>query len=284
MSPALAIDIGGTKTLVALVEGAKVIDERRFPTARGGDATVWLDQIADAARDWRDFTHVGAAVSGVIADGLWSALNPRTLPAPQGFPLERELRRRFARPVACFNDAQAAAWGEYRFGAGEGHDLVFLTISTGIGGGAVIGGKLLVGRGGLGASVGLTRVGLRPDSSRIEDVAAGRWLAEAAKSLGHDVDARGVFEAATEGQSWAASLIGASADAVATLLLNLQLLFDPFSIVIGGGVGLAPGFKDALVTRLDRLPASQRPDLRLAALKDHSGVVGAADLALNAKD
>jgi len=279
MTRALAIDIGGTKTLVALIDGAHVLDERRSATTRGADPSQWCDAIFEAARDWEGYAHVGAAVSGVIVDGTWSAMNLETLSVPAGFALERELTRRFNRPVACFNDAQAAAWGEHRFGAGRMRDLVYVTISTGIGGGAVMQGRLLIGRGGLGASVGLMRVGAELDGPRIEDISAGRWLARSARSLGRGVDARGVFEAADRGETWARGLITSSADVVAALLINLQLLFDPPAIVIGGGIGLADGYADALRARLDRQPTNLRPDLRLAALGHNASVVGAADLA-----
>ena len=84
------------------------------------------------------------------------------------------------------------------------------------------------------------------------------------------------------GEAWASTIVEASADAVATLLVNLQLLFDPPVIVIGGGVGLAEGYLDKLRSRVDRQPSLCRPVLRLAALGRHAGVIGAADLAASA--
>jgi N-acetylmannosamine-6-phosphate 2-epimerase/N-acetylmannosamine kinase len=281
MTARLAIDVGGTKTLVALVDGASVLAEVQTATARDAGAGAWCDAIADAARSWTGrFDRAGAAVSGVIADGRWSAMNPKTLPAPECFPLAEELASRLACEVSCFNDAQAAAWGEYRFGAGEGRDLVFVTVSTGIGGGAVVNGKLLIGRSGLGCSAGLTRIGKGFDSDRIEDVCAGRWISEAARAVGRNVDTPGVFAAADADESWAIEIVEQSADAVANLLANLQLLFDPPAIVVGGGVGLADGYLRRLDARLDRQPALCRPELRLAALGRHAGAIGAADLAV----
>ena len=91
---------------------------------------------------------------------------------------------RFGKPAACFNDAHAAAWGEHRFGAGKGEDLFFLTVSSGIGGGAVIGGKLLEGRGGMAASAGLQRMGFSGEGGPVEDQAAGLWMARAAGQVG----------------------------------------------------------------------------------------------------
>jgi len=176
MSRTLAIDIGGTKTLLALVEDGHIREERRLVTNCVGDPSVWCDEIAEAARPWRGgFAKVGAAVSGFVVDGIWSALNPATLPVRERYPLARELESRLGAPAACFNDAQAAAWGEYRFGAGAKRDLVFITVSTGIGGGVVIGGKLVVGRTGLAGARASRAQGRRspPIVSRISPRAAG---------------------------------------------------------------------------------------------------------------
>jgi N-acetylmannosamine-6-phosphate 2-epimerase/N-acetylmannosamine kinase len=280
MSATLAIDIGGTKTLLALVDGPHIIAEKRISTRNGGDPGAWLAAIADAASDWRgQYDAVGAAVTGNISDGKWSALNPATLPVPDRFPLADDLLKRLGVPVVCINDAQAAAWGEYCHGAGQGLDMVFLTVSTGIGGGVVIGGRLLTGRNGLAGSAGITRIGMNPSSPMIEDRAAGHWMASAARDAGHDVDARGVFAAAANGDRWAQGIIGASSDAAATLMLNLQLLFDPDVILLGGGIGLADAYVQALRARLDLMHPRLRPDMRPAALGVHAGVIGAANMA-----
>jgi predicted NBD/HSP70 family sugar kinase len=220
-----------------------------------------------------------AAVTGIIDDGKWSALNPGTLAVPDGFPLQAELARRLGVPVICANDAQAAAWGEHRFGAGQGSDLVFLTISSGIGGGLVQGGKLQTGRGGLAGSAGNLRVRHGDKLVRVEDLSSGFGIAAAAKVLGHDVDAKAVFDKAASGVEWAERLIETSVSHIAELLHNLQLMIDPPLIVVGGSIGLAPGFIDRLKSRLADLPASQRPEIRPAALGRYAGVIGAADLA-----
>jgi N-acetylmannosamine-6-phosphate 2-epimerase / N-acetylmannosamine kinase len=280
MTTTLAIDIGGTKTLVALVDGMRIIDAEETATRRGGDPVQWCNDIAKCARKWNGaFETAGTAVTGVIAAGRWSALNPETLDIPNGFPLADELTARLGKPVTCFNDAQAAAWGEHAFGAGERRDLVFITISTGIGCGVVINGKLLIGRGGLGGSAGLIRLSVAPDAKPVEALAAGRFFCAAARHAGHDADARSVFRASAQGESWARAIIAQSADAVAALLHNIQLLFDPPIIVVGGGVGLAPGYAEQLNLRLAEHPPAQRPEIRLAALGKYAGVIGAADLA-----
>ena len=97
--------------------------------------------------------------------------------------------------------------------------MVFLTISTGIGGGIVLGGRLLEGLAGEFGQL------VDDDGARIEDRVAGRWMAEEAKAAGHDTDAAGVFAAAAE--PWAERIIAVAAARVARLCRNVQLAVDP---------------------------------------------------------
>lgn len=275
--PALAFDLGGTKTLVALVDGDRIIETSERSTGRDLGPDDWCDAIAELAAPWRGrYGAVGGAVTGVVHGGRWSALNPGTLPVSSNYPLADALSNRLGQAVTLHNDAQAAAWGEYRFGAGAGRDLFFITVSTGIGGGAVIGGRLLNGRGGVAGSVGLTH---ETTGVPLETLASGRFLADAATALGHAVDAPAVFAAAARGEAWASAVVDRSADVVARLLQNLQLLFDPAVMVVGGGVGLAGGYRERLEARLAHLPPHLKPEIRAAALGKSAGVIGAADLA-----
>jgi N-acetylmannosamine-6-phosphate 2-epimerase/N-acetylmannosamine kinase len=216
----------------------------------------------------------------LINDGCWTALNPKTLPIEPGFPLTAELQSRFAVPVTSVNDAQAAAWGEYRHGAGQGEDLVFLTISTGIGGGAVLNGRLVTGKHGLAGSVGQTRFGPLPCAERVEDQTSGLWIASAAKEAGHDLDARGVMAASHAGEAWAEAIVERAVEHIAMLIHNLHMLYDPAVFVIGGGIGLADGMLERFEHRLTALPPDLRPTLSHAALGKNAGVIGAADLAM----
>ncbi len=180
----------------------------------------------------------------------------------------------FGVPAVALNDAQAAAWGEYRWGAGEGEDLVFLTISTGIGGGAVLNHRLL---GGLAGHFGLWRS--RSGGGPLEDEVSGRWLAAQARTAGYDISAKDVFTAASQGEQWAGNAIDSSAGKVAALCSDIQLALDPRRIVIGGGIGLAAGFLDLVQDRLSHLPRRFRPHIAAARLGAQAGLVGAADFA-----
>lgn len=275
----LAIDIGGTKMLATLVDGATVLAERELATPRDVSAEGWCDALAAAVGDWRGrYVAVAAAVTGQVRDGHWYTLNPAILPVPSGYPLAAALGERLGGAVTLANDAQAAAWGEHRHGAGENRDIVFLTVSTGIGGGVVAGGRLLTGVRGVAASVGQTSLAVEA-GQRVEDVAGGGGIAAASRAGGHDLDARGVFAAAAAGAAWAEAIISSSAAIVARLVHDLQKLFDPAFVVIGGSIGLAAGFLDRLRTALAGAAPPFHPEVRAAGLGKHAGVIGVADLA-----
>ncbi|MGH7119339.1 MAG: putative N-acetylmannosamine-6-phosphate 2-epimerase [Acetobacteraceae bacterium] len=280
-TPVLGIDIGGTKTLAVLVAGSAVLDRRQVPTHFEAGAASWIGAIARALADWSGrYAAVAAAVSGVVRDGEWFAANPATLPVPAGFALTATLRAVFQVPALAVNDAQAAAWGEYRFGAGRGRDMIFLTISSGIGGGIVTGGRLLAGHGGLAGSLGqIPLPGATEPVVRLEDAASGFGIAAAAHKAGFDADARRVFAAAQDGAAWAEAILVRAVGHLATALGGMQALIDPELVIIGGGVGLAPGFLERLQEACERLPALLRPRLAGAALGAEAGVLGAADLA-----
>ena len=176
--PALAFDIGGTKTLAALVRGREILDRRMVATSREIGAPGWIDGVAGLAADWAGaYGRVAAAVTGAVIDGNWSSLNPGTLAIPEGFPLGRRLGDALGTAVEVVNDAQAAAWGEYRFGAGRGRDMVFLTVSSGIGGGIVLGGRLLRGARGIAGSLGQTPRPGHDSYVRLETLASGFGIA-----------------------------------------------------------------------------------------------------------
>ncbi|WP_352732879.1 putative N-acetylmannosamine-6-phosphate 2-epimerase [Mesorhizobium sp. M0460] len=275
-STVLGIDIGGTKTMAALVSGGKVIEDMIVPTAREAGPDAWLASLAQSTSAWSSrFSRIGIAVTGLVEDGRWSALNPATLGIPDDYPLVERASSVFGKPVCAVNDAQAAAWGEYKFGAGQGRDIVFLTISTGIGGGIVCNGRLLSG---LAGHFGLIR-GLSEDRAPLEDSTSGRWIASEALKAGSKADAADVFGRALKGEDWAGAIVSRSASRVAALCRDIQMMFDPKLIVIGGSIGLAEGYLDRVRAHLSEVPPRLSPDLVAAKLGGHAGVIGVADLA-----
>lgn len=274
--PVLAVDIGGTKTLVALVDGSQVLDSVTFPTDRNAGPDDWLKDIGKKTAHWNDrFESIAIAVTGLVSGGIWTSLNAKTLNIPDGYPLADHVRKVFGLDPVLANDAQAAAYGEYRHGAGQGEDIVFLTISTGIGGGIVTNGQLVQGSSGLAGHFGQT-CGL--DGERFENKFSGTAIGAQAHALGHKLTVPEVFKEAENGAQWAKELVDNSAMGVASLCADIKAMIDPKRIVIGGGVGMAPGYLGKVAGYLNNLPDSARPELSPAALGANAGILGIAAL------
>ena len=185
-------------------------------------------------------------------------------------------------PVAVANDGDMAAVGEALFGAGrEFRDVVYVTFSTGVGAGVVLGGYLVRGRRSL-AEIGHT-VLLAGDGgqvSSVEDLASGTALGRAAHEAGISVDGGELVALVEAGMPKAVEVFARISDAIALTVVNLAQLFSPDVVVIGGGLGrnldlLGPVIRAALDRRGPRgLP---KPiEIAQAALGDDSGLVGAA--------
>ena len=221
-------------------------------------------------------------------------------------PLAAELRRSFDVPVAVENDVRGAAWGELRFGAGKGADsLIAVFVGTGVGSGAVFGGRLWRGAGNAAGEVGHTEVvrdGIQCPcgqrgcleryvsgsgfQQRLREGLAGGTPTILAERSRHDpsrLTARMVYEAATEHDPYARTLWNDAERSLGQALANYVTLVNPEVLVLGGGViETIPALFDAAVKDvMTRTTTLARSSLRIerAELGDWSGVVGAADLA-----
>jgi N-acetylmannosamine-6-phosphate 2-epimerase / N-acetylmannosamine kinase len=270
----LAVDLGGTKTMASLVQAGEVLDTSVFATDRSGSPESWLASIVDAVAAWKGrYTAVGIAVTGAVRDGHWRAMNTATLDIECEFPLEQRAAELLGVPVVAANDAQAAAWGEFK-AFSDRSDLVFMTVSTGLGGGIVSEGRLLRGVAGhFGQMSNAT-------GEKVEGQICGPWIAVEAKRLGHAVEPKDVFAAAVSGDEWAVGIIDGVARRFARLCCDIQLAIDPSRIVIGGGVGLATGFLDRVRAEIAAIGPSAMPELHAATLGPRAGIVGVADLAI----
>jgi glucokinase len=160
----LGIDIGGTKTALALGDAeGRVLADARIATAPSGDALRDLARIAEAARGLiaergapgAALEMVGVSLPGAVDAGGGFVRNPPNMPGWSGAPVRDSLARALGSPVALENDANAAALAEWQFGAARGaQHAVYLTMSTGVGGGLILGGRLHRGDENLGGEVG----------------------------------------------------------------------------------------------------------------------------------
>ena len=311
MSLACGVDVGGTKIAGAVVDlEGRILEEARVESP-ATDAEEIEQAIADLVADLRtrhEVEVVGVGAAGYVDAKRASVMFAANL-ALRDVNLKAELEERIGLPVVVENDANAAAWGEFAFGAGaDVDDLLMVTVGTGVGGGIVLDGRLYRGAFGPAAEIGHLRV--VPDGHLcgcgqrgcFEQYASGRALVreartaaagevEAAEPLlalaGGEVGAITgplVTRAAQSGDAFSIELIASLARRLGAGIASLVSVLDPAAVVIGGGVSEAG---DLLMVPLRAAFESQlsgrryRPvaEIRLATLGNKAGVIGAADLA-----
>jgi len=305
MSNYLVADIGGTHMRAAVYsEGSRNPQiQKRIPTQEGGVPPLER-LIALFEMLWKQAGSIQALAVAVPApvtpDGV--VIRAVNIPGWTQIPLREILHQRFGCPVFVDNDANLAALGEWRFGAAQGyHNVLYLTISTGIGGGVIIEDRLLRGERGLAAELGHTTVipegplcncGQR---GHLEALASGTAIANyvrerltcgeesSLRSL-NEITASDVFRAAQQGDALAQKAFRRAGTYLGYALADFLHLFNPAIIVLGGGVSNS----GALLLEPLRLALQEKvmsPDylqdlcIVQAALGDNAGLMGALALA-----
>jgi glucokinase len=285
MSHALAVDLGGTKTAMGLVDASGVVAARReMPSAHTLGETVAQLEAGLAGFGAPEIAGVGVIVPGIYnpADGTAWAPN---LWGEDFRPLREVLDERFSVPVAIGNDRTASVLAEEWVGLAQGmRDVVFVAVGTGIGVGILAGGRVLEGAHGIGGAAGWMVVGGR---WRPEYAARGGWETEAAgpalaRRAGRKT-AEEVVAAAREGDPVALDAIGETADLLALGIAGLIAVLDPEMVVLGGGLMQAG---DLMIERIRRNAldwtqpvAARRVRIERTALGAEAGLLGAARLA-----
>jgi glucokinase len=284
------VDIGGTKMLALAVDEHGVVHgEARVPTPEGPAAII--DAICDlVAHVAPEATAVGIGIAGLIGRDGQIRVSPH-IPFAAGHDLAGGVAQRVKVPVTIDNDANVAAWGEARAGAGRGvADLVLLTLGTGIGSGVVCNGHLVRGHHGFGGEVGHMVVDRRGAThvtglpGAWEMYGSGTALGELTRDagLGDSGEALGPLVAA--GDEKALELLDRYAWEVAVGVANVAAVLDPQLVVLGGGVSdLGEPLRAAVERHVPSLliGSAYRTDLRivLATLGERAGAIGAALLA-----
>ena len=290
----IALDLGGTDLKTARVSAAgDVLEFACVPSRAGDGADALMDTLMEAARRWRAGARaLGVGIPGVIHPdtGVLADVTPH-LPLPAGYSVRAELERALGIPVAADNDANCAAFGEYRAGAAAGARVALVvTVGTGIGCGIVVDGHVLRGAWGGAGEIGHVAHGSPGPvcacgvEGCAEPRSGGGGLIARAREAGLACDgAIEVFAAAASGDARARVLLDDMSDALARQLAAAIQTLNPDVIVIGGGVAQAG---EALLAPLrDRLPRYVQPShlrgLRLvpAMLGNRAGVVGAGVMA-----
>lgn len=292
----IAVDIGGTETKAVLVAGtsAAVAAEKHARRATPTELEPLLDMLADLVDELRQASEHEIEAVGIVAPGIVDEVNgigvyTTNLPWNR-FPFSENLTKRLGIPVAFGHDVRAAGLAECRMGAAKGlRNAVILPIGTGISGALLLDGKIFSGDGYAG-EVGHVNVGHGVPCACgqigcVETVASSAAIARRYTArTGTPVNgAAEVANRVKAGDQDAVAVWHEAVDALARGILVLATLLGPQAVVLGGGLALAGDLLvEPLKDRLDGLIAFQRrPELRLAALGDEAGSLGAALLAID---
>jgi glucokinase len=261
------VDLGGTKILALIADaGGQVLGQARTPTraAEGPDAVV--ARIAetvsaaavDAAIDAAKIVAAGVSAPGPIDVIAGVITSPPNLPGWDDVPLARLLTEQLGFPAALENDANCSAIGEHQFGAGRGYrHMIYVTISTGIGGGIIIDGELYSGASGAAGEIGHIAVSVDGPvcgaghtgcleafssgtaiANRARAIIAAGGLPRTARLAEHNppLSAETVYLAGQQGESEAAAIIESAGQYLGIGLASMINAFNPQAIVIGGGL------------------------------------------------
>jgi len=321
----IGVDVGGTSIRAARFDGHTHTPAAKLksPTQSSKGPEAVMQRIERIIREVASpdpaagsgQTLEGVAGVGIIAPGPLDPFTGVVLAAPnipgwENIPLKKVMEERLGRPVFLGNDANVAALGEWKFGAGRGYnDVLYITISTGIGGGVISGGRLLLGARGLAAEVG--HILVVPDGplcgcgqrGHLEAIASGTAIARTAQArlkagdgenskiwdiVGDEIDkvtGAVVGEAAQAGDEFARKLIAEAGTFIGRTVASLLHLFNPSIVICGGGVSM---LGDVL---LEPMRAAVRQytmsdvywrdcPIVTAELGDDAGLIGAGALAM----
>lgn len=277
----LALDVGGTKVAAGRVDAAGCLLARAArPTPPGADGEAVLRALLDAAAEVRvgDEEAVGVGSGGPMAPG-GETVSPLNIPGWREFPLRSRLRDAFGPAVTIDNDAKALALGEGWVGAArDERDYIAMVVSTGVGGGIVLDGRLLDGASGNAGHIG--HVNVVPDGRLCACGARGCLEAEASGTGIAARTGRPAQDADANERARAGRLVGRAVASTAALL-DLRLAVVAGSVALGFGAA----FFDAAQHELDRsarIEFARGARILPAGLGDEGPLVGAAAVAWRA--
>ncbi len=289
----LGLDLGGTKIAAAIVEDGRVLQTARVATPQTGFDDV-IGALAAAALPLLraadgEIASVGIGSPGPLDYAAGKVLFAPNIAGMENAPLVAALRERLNVPVVLENDANAAGYAEHLYGAARDlESSLYITISTGIGGGLFIGDRVIRGAHGLAGEIGHVTVlpggpiGGDGHLGSLEAIAAGRSIArDASYAYGHEMDTREVFERAQQGERKALTIVDNAARFTGIGIANLQKIFDPEGFVVGGGMSQVGAFylRRIRAAAAEFLVGYPEALIREAELGTDAGVIGAAAVA-----
>ena len=289
----IGVDLGGTKILAGVVDDRGQV-ERRWeyptPTASQGELLAGLDAaIGEILTD--DIAALGFGLPSPIDQKAGRALQAVNIPLDESVDFRGRMRERFGLPVGIENDANAAAYAEFRFGAARDVEtMVMLTLGTGCGGGAVVDGKLFRGWAEFGHMVivhdGIPCQGTCTGRGHLEPYVTGVAATKLAQAeFGPAVDAHRLVRLANEGEQRAVEILDGIGRHLGSGIGTLVNIFNPELVVIGGGFAAAGDFVLAPAREVMRREALARAGYRIpivrAELGTAAGLIGAGLVAFD---
>ena len=299
MSAIIAIDIGGTQLRVAVYprNSTTPIRIQRVPS-RGLEDGVFdrLTALIDSVWPDEPVDIICAAVPGPLNPYTGIIIETPNIPAWKNYPLAELLSKKYIVPAYIGNDANLAVLGEWLYGAGKGHhDIVYLTISTGIGGGVICGDKLIEGFRGMATELG--HITVEPDGpvcscgvhGHLEAVASGPAIAKYVceqiaagrkSSLGcGPLTARQISEAAQQGDELAREAFVRAGEFIGQATADFLHMFNPSIVILGGGVSfsgalLIDPIKDSMRRHVMDKAYLDGLEFTTAKLGDDAGLLG----------
>jgi glucokinase len=310
MSLIVAVDIGGTHVRAATYEPNSIKPLYHKRTRSHGTETGVFNRLVETiGAVWQadKVDAIGIASPGPLDPHTGTILDTPNIPEWENFPLGPKLREHFGVPVYLDNDANMAGLAEWQYGAGKGHDnLVYLTISTGIGGGVISQGCLLQGFHGMGAELGHMIIDPHGPPcgcgqlGHVESFSSGPAIARYVRDqidAGHKsslkselkLSAAQVAVAAQQGDALAIAAFERAGHYLGIAVANYLAIFDPSILIFGGGVSQAGDllfhpFRESLKKHVFHPHYLDELVITAAALGDDAGLLGAlalARLALN---
>ncbi|MDD5370646.1 MAG: ROK family protein [Anaerolineaceae bacterium] len=305
MSKYIAVDVGGTHIRVAVYSAHGITSDQTTRIATQQPEETALERLQNQISEiWPVNEHVaaiGIAAPGPVDQKHGIIFEAPNIPGWVNLPLRSILEERFGVPVSLGNDANLAALGEWKYGAGQGHHhVLYLTISTGIGGGAICDDRLILGAHGLANELG--HVTIDPDGpicscgrpGHLEALSSGtaiaRYVANQLASGAHSImtlstppTAYQISQAAQAGDALAQAALDRAGRYLGIGLANFVEVYNPSIVILGGGVSQSGSYLwDAMKTAMQKAVMSPEYLHNLiitpAALGDDAGLLGALAL------
>lgn len=279
----LALDIGGTKIATALIVNENIQQREQISTPQADSATAMQQTLATILQQYQDqFDYIAVASTGIINQGVLTALNPKNLGGLAHFPLKACLAKHTDKPIGLLNDVQAAAYAEYHHQKRQIANMVFITVSTGVGGGIILNHQLLTQPNGIAGHIGHSLAdpnGAICGCGRrgcVEAIASGRAIEAEAMQWQEPCTPKQVFERFRQNDPTATALVQRSAKAIANLIADQVISLDIQKVILGGSVGLAEGYLPLVQDYLTQFPIFYRCKLEPAFYGADAGLIGAA--------